>query len=80
MLLSNEPSTMQLQWEPNLLGGVNTITGMAKVIRSSADGKEISFKEEPFKAIPYYAWANRGGGQMQVWMPGKITTVTLNKE
>jgi hypothetical protein len=24
---------------------------------------------KPFLAIPYYAWANRGPGQMLVWLP-----------
>ncbi|KAA2218297.1 glycoside hydrolase family 127 protein [Maribacter flavus] len=26
---------------------------------------------ESFKAIPYYAWSNRGVGKMKVWLPGK---------
>ena len=29
-------------------------------------------------AIPYYSWANRGEGQMQVWIPRKITDVRLS--
>jgi hypothetical protein len=29
----------------------------------------ITKTEEPFTAIPYYAWANRGRGQMMVWFP-----------
>jgi hypothetical protein len=26
-------------------------------------------KSQPFTAIPYYAWANRGRGEMLVWLP-----------
>jgi hypothetical protein len=38
---------------PDLLGGVT-------VIRAAG--------AQPFAAIPYYAWANRGAGEMAVWM------------
>ena len=24
--------------------------------------------EQDFKAIPYFAWANRGKGEMEVWL------------
>ena len=29
----------------------------------------VTRTEQPFTAIPYYAWANRGRGQMLVWIP-----------
>ena len=30
-------------------------------------------EEEPFTLtmIPYYAWANRGEGEMRVWLPAR---------
>ena len=31
-------------------------------------------------AIPYFTWANRGKGQMQVWVPRKITNVSLSSK
>ena len=46
-------------FNPNLLGGIETISG--KLI----DGK-VSFS-----AIPYYSWNNRGIGKMKVWIPKK---------
>ena len=45
-------------YDPNLLGGLGTITGNAIV----------DSKEERFKAIPYYAWAHRDMGEMAVWL------------
>jgi hypothetical protein len=30
---------------------------------------EIAHTPAAFTAIPYYAWANRGAGQMEVWLP-----------
>ena len=43
----------------NLLGGVVAIAGTAR-----RDGNEV-----PFLAIPYFSWANRGPGEMVVWIP-----------
>jgi len=48
---------LESQFRPDLLGGVTVITGQCE--------------EGALTAIPYYAWCNRGAGQMQVWMPRK---------
>jgi len=53
-------------FEPSLLNGVETITGSSVAFAKNADGG-VSKTEQPFKAIPYYAWANRGKGEMAVW-------------
>jgi DUF1680 family protein len=53
-------------FEPCLLNGVETITGKSEIISKDAKGVK-SETEQPFKAIPYYAWANRGKGEMAVW-------------
>jgi uncharacterized protein len=49
--------------EPDLLGGVVTLTMPA---REWADAK--TSRPVTIKAIPYYAWANREGGYMNVWL------------
>ncbi len=43
---------------PDLLGGVSVIQGIGE-----RDGFTI-----PVTLIPYYAWANRDGGEMAVWL------------
>ncbi len=55
------PADEQLdsEYRDDLLGGVVRVTG-----RALRDGKLV-----PFMAIPYFAWANRGRGEMTVWMP-----------
>jgi Uncharacterized protein conserved in bacteria len=30
-----------------------------------------------FMAIPYYAWAHRGKGEMMIWFPTKVKDVDL---
>jgi hypothetical protein len=42
----------------NLLGGVQVITGQA--LRA---GRRVTFT-----AVPYFVWANRGAGEMAVWI------------
>ena len=67
-------STVKLEtsFNPTLLNGVETISGKADVAVSSENGNQTSVKQN-FTAIPYYAWANRGAGEMQVWMAAKAT-------
>ena len=62
---------------PELLNGVAVLkTNVLKVEADSITGNVQTVKR-PFTAIPYYAWANRGKGEMQVWIPEKIRGVEL---
>ncbi|MGA2408688.1 MAG: hypothetical protein ABSF81_18330, partial [Bacteroidales bacterium] len=36
---------------------------------SSSEGLSKQPKTQPFVAIPYYSWCNRGITQMEVWLP-----------
>jgi hypothetical protein len=51
-------------WRPRLLGGVVTVTGMAERVTDEAEGVA-----QALLAVPYFAWANRGAGEMRVWLP-----------
>lgn len=66
------------EYNPALLGGVNTITFNANVTSISANGKSVDISQKRLTAIPYYAWNNRGPNEMQVWLPLKIEKVRLN--
>ncbi len=50
-----EPSSLQTDFSPTLLGGTQIITG------KTLDGKDLTF-------IPYFLWANRDESQMTVWV------------
>jgi DUF1680 family protein len=61
-------------FDPQLLGGVAVISGEALrrdpqewqgALYRPVGSKTTRFA---FKAIPYYAWANRQAGEMQVWL------------
>jgi uncharacterized protein len=60
-------------FEPSLLNGVETIQGRAFSISKDAGGSLVK-TEQDFKAIPYYAWANRGRGEMAVWLADSEAT------
>ena len=40
-------------------------------------GLNVTTVQRPFTAIPYYAWAHRGKGEMMIWFPKKVTNVDL---
>jgi DUF1680 family protein len=52
---------------PAKLNGIEEIQGRAIAYHFEANG-QLAHAAEPFTAIPYYAWANRGQGQMEVWI------------
>jgi hypothetical protein len=55
------------RFEPALLNGVEVIKGQADDY-SYDEKQNVKHTRESFTAIPYYAWANRGPGQMEVWI------------
>ncbi len=66
-LLLADSEKLTAQFKPDLLNGVEVIKGEAEAYRYDADHR-LQHSEESFTAIPYYAWANRGRGQMEVWI------------
>lgn len=67
------------EFKPGLLNGIVVLQAEAPVATASADGLNVSTINTKVTAVPYYSWANRGFGQMQVWVPRKISDVQINK-
>ena len=69
-----------IEHRADLLGGVTVLRGPATVREPVAEWSEPLYREftggsnlapgRPVQltAIPYYAWANRDAGRMQVWL------------
>jgi DUF1680 family protein len=55
------------EFRSDLLNGVQVIRGRAYGLSMSETGATQK-AEQPFTAIPYATWANRGRGQMAVWL------------
>jgi hypothetical protein len=66
-LLLPDDQPLTAEFDPALLNGVETIHGKAFAVSRQADGKLVK-TEQDFRAIPYFAWANRGRGEMAVWL------------
>ncbi len=66
-LLLPKDATLQAEHRGDLLNGVTVLKGMAVGLYSSNAG--IEQRPQEFVAIPYYAWAHRGSGEMAVWLP-----------
>lgn len=71
--LSLVNDTMEAVYDSNLLNGITTIRANAKVY-DTAEWENNLYLTKPksnqmqVTAIPYYAWCNRGAGQMAVWV------------
>jgi len=50
-----DDSSLESEFHPDLLGGVVVVKGQPA-------------EQNPFTAVPYYAWAHRGAGKMIVWI------------
>ena len=66
------------QYNKDLLEGVVALQADAPVVEASADGNAVVTVHKKITAIPYYAWANRGPGQMQVWVPEKAGNIKID--
>lgn len=65
------------QYKTDLLGGVVILKTDATAIVTDTKENKVSTVKQPFVAIPYYAWANRGKGEMTVWFPAAIKDVDI---
>lgn len=70
-LLLNRHPKFQVVECPDLLGGINEITTRAQALSYDATGR-LATKDVKLTLIPYYAWAHRGEGRMEVWLPIEV--------
>jgi uncharacterized protein len=73
-LILPDSANLTAEFKPDLLNGVTAIKGKAIAASHDAEGKLIR-TEQDFTAIPYYAWANRGHGEMAVWLANNESNV-----
>jgi len=81
-------NALTTEFRRDLLNGVQVIKGQATGLAFDAKGGVLR-SDQPFMAIPYATWANRGRGQMAVWLarvdaaarptpfPTIVTTATI---
>jgi DUF1680 family protein len=70
-------ASVTTSYQPSLLGGVVTILCEATVVKVVNDGSSVEAVKQNITAIPYFTWANRGEGEMEVWIPQSIKHIEL---
>jgi len=68
-LIVPENAKFESYWNPKLLNGVQVVTGNVEALHREGRGIEVKPEPHQLVAIPYFAWSNRGPGEMAVWMP-----------
>ena len=67
-LLLPDDAPLATEFRADLLNGVQAVRGEAVSLRYADAQRNLEKDKVPFTAIPYYAWANRGRGEMAVWL------------
>ncbi|MGH2647085.1 MAG: glycoside hydrolase family 127 protein, partial [Ginsengibacter sp.] len=65
------------EYKPDLLNGIEILKAKVPVVLIDANGENLHTETQSFTAIPYYAWANRGKGEMMIWLPEKVKDIDL---
>jgi len=68
---------LQASFNPDLLNGIEVLKATVPAVVIEDNGEAIKTQNQNFMAIPYYAWANRGKGEMMMWFPEKVHDVDL---
>jgi DUF1680 family protein len=68
-LVVPDDSRLAAEWREDLLGGVMVIKGDAAGLFAGRRAGQVERRKSTFVAVPYYAWAHRGEGEMAVWLP-----------
>jgi len=79
-LVLQDKTVLQPVQEKKLLGGVIVLDGKADALFQGKGRQPAAKTEQDFRAIPYYAWANRGPSKMEVWIarePAKARPLPL---
>jgi DUF1680 family protein len=65
------------EFKPELLNGLTVLSSELPAVFIDSKGEQITTEKKPFVAIPYYAWANRGKGEMMIWFPAVVKDIDL---
>lgn len=67
-LVVPDKTTLRSEYRKGLLNEVEVITGSVLAVQRAQNGLALETKPHELVAIPYSTWANRGPGEMQVWI------------
>lgn len=64
------------EFKPAMLNGITVLKSEVPAILVNNE-KSVSTVSQPLVAIPYYAWAHRGKGEMMIWFPTKVRSIDI---
>jgi len=76
-LVLPDSAGLKSEYRKDMLNGVVMISGNVPAFVIGDNGQSITTREQKFVAIPYYAWAHRGQGEMAVWLPRKVSNIEI---
>jgi uncharacterized protein len=76
-LVIPDNAALKGEFRPGLLNGIEAITGRVQAVVRAADGVSTRVVPHNLVAIPYHDWANRGMGEMTVWIARKPETARV---
>lgn len=65
------------EYKPDLLNGVLVLKAAVPFVNIDEQNMNISTAQKTMTAIPYYAWAHRGKGEMVLWFPSRIKDIDI---
>lgn len=77
-LVLADSTALTAETRSDLLNGVVVIKGEAEAL--SEKGGKVVTEKKPLTLIPYYAWANRGKGEMTVWLARNPAKARIARE
>jgi uncharacterized protein len=60
---------LQVSYNATMLNGINVVTMQGQGTKRQLNSNTLISSKQNITAIPYYAWDNRGPGEMEVWIP-----------
>jgi DUF1680 family protein len=76
-LILPDSAAFTARYQPGLLNGIMILQGKTWAVVIDSSGQQVFTREQEMTAIPYYAWANRGKGEMNIWFPASVREVDL---
>lgn len=70
-------ASFNTEYRPGTLNGITILRSQVPVVVINEQAVNVSTVNREFTAIPYYAWANRGKGEMTVWFPETVKDIDL---
>jgi DUF1680 family protein len=63
------------EYKADMLNGITVLK--SEVPKVLVNNEQVLTVKQPFTAIPYYAWANRGKNEMMVWFPQQVKDIDI---